>query len=110
MIVFILKGSLTPTDQLRHEISFYTCHKLVDKVKLFEGLTATLVGTILGCLKPEIYLRNDLLVRAGDIGECMYFIANGTVQVLSSKGAEVWKIHSYVLVPYGLFHCLLARW
>lgn len=54
-----------------------------------EGLPASLVGSVLGCLKPEVYMRSDLVVRAGDVGNCMYFIASGTVAVLSLKGTEV---------------------
>ncbi|KAM3956311.1 uncharacterized protein ACR2FA_009763 [Aphomia sociella] len=77
------------SEQLRNEITLHTCHKLVNKVALFDGLSATVVGSVLGCLTPEVYLPDDLVVRAGDIGDCMYFIANGTVAVYSLKGVEV---------------------
>ncbi|XP_049871219.1 potassium/sodium hyperpolarization-activated cyclic nucleotide-gated channel 2-like [Pectinophora gossypiella] len=77
------------SEQLRNEITLDTCHKLIDKVSLFDGLPASVVGAVLGCLKPAVYMPNDLVVRAGDIGLCMYFIASGTVAVYSLKGAEV---------------------
>lgn len=77
------------SEQLRNEISLHTCHSLVNKVTLFEGLPASVVGSILGCLQPEVYLPNDLVMRAGDIGDCMFLIANGTVAVYSLKGVEV---------------------
>ncbi|XP_063827675.1 potassium/sodium hyperpolarization-activated cyclic nucleotide-gated channel 3-like [Ostrinia nubilalis] len=79
----------TLSEQLRNEIVLHTCHKLVDKVELFDGLPASVVGSVLGCLRAEVYLPNDLVVRAGDIGDCMYFIASGTVAVYSLKGVEV---------------------
>lgn len=81
---------LSDTEELRDEIKLYTCRTLVHKVKLFEDVPASVVGTVLGCLHPEVYLANDLVVRAGDIGDCMYFIATGTVAVYSLKGVEVW--------------------
>ncbi|XP_053605359.1 potassium/sodium hyperpolarization-activated cyclic nucleotide-gated channel 3-like isoform X2 [Plodia interpunctella] len=77
------------SEQLRNEITLQTCHKLVNKVGLFNGLPAPVVGEILGRLHPEVYLPNDLVVRAPDIGTCMYFIANGCVAVYSLKGVEV---------------------
>ncbi|CAH2040175.1 unnamed protein product, partial [Iphiclides podalirius] len=77
------------SDQLRHEITLHTCHKLVDRLPLLKGLPAGVVGAVLGCLRPEVYLPNDLVMRAGDTGHCMYFVANGTVAVYSLKGAEI---------------------
>ncbi|KAI5634411.1 cyclic nucleotide-binding domain-containing protein [Phthorimaea operculella] len=77
------------SEQLRNEITLDTCHKLIEKVSLFEGLPPSVVGSVLGCLHPEVYLPNDLVTRAGDVGDCMYFIACGTVAVYSMKGAEV---------------------
>ncbi|XP_068627093.1 potassium/sodium hyperpolarization-activated cyclic nucleotide-gated channel 1-like [Battus philenor] len=77
------------SDQLRHEIILHTCFKLVNRLPILEGLPASVVGAVLGCLKPEVYLPNDLVMRAGDTGDCMYFIANGTVAVYSLKGAEI---------------------
>ncbi|KAJ8724616.1 hypothetical protein PYW08_016090 [Mythimna loreyi] len=77
------------SEELRDEIKLHTCRTLVHKVKLFENVPASVVGTVLGCLRPEVYLSNDLVVRAGDIGDCMYFIATGTVAVYSLKGVEV---------------------
>ncbi|KAL0831788.1 hypothetical protein ABMA28_001326 [Loxostege sticticalis] len=79
----------TLSEQLRNEIILHTCHKLLDKVELFNGLPASVVGSVLGCLRAEVYLPNDLVLRAGDIGDCMYFIANGSVAVYSLKGVEV---------------------
>uniref|UniRef100_A0A2A4J6K2 Cyclic nucleotide-binding domain-containing protein n=1 Tax=Heliothis virescens TaxID=7102 RepID=A0A2A4J6K2_HELVI len=77
------------SEELRDEIKLHTCRTLVHKVKLFDDVPASVVGTVLGCLRPEVYLSNDLVVRAGDIGDCMYFIATGTVAVYSLKGVEV---------------------
>lgn len=77
------------SEELRNEIKLHTCHKLVDKVALFKGVPASVVGSVLGCLHSEVYLPNDSVQCAGDIGDCMYFIASGTVAVYSLRGVEV---------------------
>ncbi|RVE44319.1 hypothetical protein evm_011043 [Chilo suppressalis] len=87
----VVFGSLS--EQLRNEMVLHTCHKLVHKVALFEGLPASVVGSILGCLTHEVYLPNDPVLRAGDVGDCMYFIDTGTVAVYSLKGVEVCHLH-----------------
>nr|XP_032515803.1 potassium/sodium hyperpolarization-activated cyclic nucleotide-gated channel 3-like isoform X2 [Danaus plexippus plexippus] len=77
------------TEQLRYEVILHTYHKFVKKVKLLDGMPAEVIGILLSHLKPEVYLANDLVVRAGDFGDCLYFIGYGTVAVYSLKGAEI---------------------
>ncbi|XP_038221629.1 potassium/sodium hyperpolarization-activated cyclic nucleotide-gated channel 2-like [Zerene cesonia] len=77
------------SDQLRHEIIMHTCNKFIHEVKLLKDLPANQMGELMSYLKPETYLANDLILRAGDIGDCMYFIAYGTVAIYSLKGAEI---------------------
>ncbi|XP_047504856.1 potassium/sodium hyperpolarization-activated cyclic nucleotide-gated channel 4-like isoform X1 [Pieris napi] len=77
------------SEQLGHEIVMHTCNRFIQKVKLLRGLAAHLMGELMSYLKPEEYLASDLIARAGDIGDCVYFIAYGTVAVYSLKGAEI---------------------
>ncbi|XP_061384157.1 potassium/sodium hyperpolarization-activated cyclic nucleotide-gated channel 3-like [Danaus plexippus] len=77
------------SEQLRYEVILHTYHKFVKKVKLLDGMPAEVIGILLSHLKPEVYLANDLVVRAGDFGDCLYFIGYGTVAVYSLKGAEI---------------------
>ncbi|CAB3246975.1 unnamed protein product [Arctia plantaginis] len=77
------------SEQLRDEVQLHTSRSLIDKVKLFENISPSTVGTILGCLHPEVYLANDLVIAAGDQGDCMYFISTGTVAAYSANGVEI---------------------
>ncbi|XP_075976503.1 potassium/sodium hyperpolarization-activated cyclic nucleotide-gated channel 3-like [Anticarsia gemmatalis] len=77
------------SEELRDEVRLHTSRSLIHKVKLFEDIPASVVGTVLGCLRSEVFLANDLVVAAGEFGDCMYFIATGTVAVYSLKGVEV---------------------
>ncbi|XP_026330459.1 potassium/sodium hyperpolarization-activated cyclic nucleotide-gated channel 2-like [Hyposmocoma kahamanoa] len=77
------------SEQLRSEINLYSCHRLVENVSLFEDIPASVVGAILGCLHAEVYMPNDVIVRAGDVVDCVYFINSGTVAIYTGKGTEV---------------------
>ncbi|EFA08934.1 hypothetical protein TcasGA2_TC006641 [Tribolium castaneum] len=80
---------LFATEKLKKEINYHTCRRLVNNVQIFQSLTRELVEEILHHLKPEIYLPNDIIVKAGSEGDCMYFLASGTVAVVSPSGKEI---------------------
>ena len=40
-------------------------------------------------LKSKVYQPEELVCRKGEEGDCMYFVADGTLAVLNSKGEEV---------------------
>lgn len=61
----------------------------MNNVQIFQSLSRELVEEILHYLRPEIFLPNDLIVKAGADGDCMYFLASGTVAVISPSGKEV---------------------
>lgn len=75
--------------QMRHEIRMHTCRKLVENVTFFNNLPLTLLGQIVALLKFEIFLTNDVIVRVNQPGDCMYFIASGTVGIYTDSGKEV---------------------
>ncbi|KOC66239.1 Potassium/sodium hyperpolarization-activated cyclic nucleotide-gated channel 4 [Habropoda laboriosa] len=79
----------TLSAQMRHEISMHSCRKLVENVTFFNNLPLSLLGRIVALLRSEIFLTNDVIVRANQPGDCMYFIATGTVAIYTNSGKEV---------------------
>lgn len=75
--------------QMRQEIRMHSCRKLVENVSFFNNLPLSLLARIVALLKAEIFLTNDLICKANSTGNCMYFIATGTVAVYTSSGKEV---------------------
>lgn len=67
----------------------HSCRKLVENVVFFKNLPLTLLVRIVSCLKQEIFLTNDVIVRAKTVGDSMYFIASGTVAIYTVSGKEV---------------------
>lgn len=79
----------TISGQLRQEIVMQTCRQLVENVEFFRDLPLNLLIRIVSCLRSEIYLTNDVVVKAKTVGMSMYFISSGTVAVYTASGKEV---------------------
>ncbi|KAL1515399.1 hypothetical protein AB1Y20_002027 [Prymnesium parvum] len=62
---------------------------LTSLVNVFEGARG-FSHRILPLLKPLIVERGDLIVRAGELGDEMYFITSGKVEVLLTNGEEIY--------------------
>ncbi|KAF7405036.1 hypothetical protein HZH66_003942 [Vespula vulgaris] len=75
--------------QLRQEIIMHSCRKLVENVTFFNNLPFGILNRIVSLLKSEIFLTNDMIVRANEPGNCMYFIGSGTVAVYTMFGKEI---------------------
>ncbi|MEQ1852170.1 MAG: cyclic nucleotide-binding domain-containing protein [Chthoniobacteraceae bacterium] len=66
-------------------------HPLHDKIKrlpLFEGFTDVELDEFLAISDPAVHRAGDLIIRQGEVGECMYYIAQGTCSVLANRGGH----------------------
>ncbi|XP_048511333.1 potassium/sodium hyperpolarization-activated cyclic nucleotide-gated channel 1-like [Athalia rosae] len=79
----------TVSAQISQEIGMHSCRKLVENVTFFNNLPMSLLIRIVALLRSEIFLTNDVIVRANQPGDCMYFIASGTVAIYTKSGKEV---------------------
>ncbi|XP_018331121.1 potassium/sodium hyperpolarization-activated cyclic nucleotide-gated channel 1-like [Agrilus planipennis] len=79
----------TISNHLRQEVTMHSCGKLVENVTFFKNLPIALLVRIVSCLDTEIYLANDIISKAKSVGNCMFFIASGTVAVYTQSGKEV---------------------
>ncbi|XP_076226436.1 potassium/sodium hyperpolarization-activated cyclic nucleotide-gated channel 2 [Nomia melanderi] len=77
------------SEQLRMDIAFQANHRLVENVAIFKALPKHVLRSIVKNLKFELYLPNDVIVKAGAHGDCMFFISAGTVAVLTPTGKEI---------------------
>lgn len=77
------------TPQLRQEIMLQECHDFLEKVEFFQGLPTSVLVRVVTKLKVVIALPNDVVIRAGNEGDCMYFISYGTVAIYTNHGKEI---------------------
>lgn len=67
--------------RLRKTIITHNCKDLVNGVPFLREGSKTFIEDILQFMKLEMYLRDDMIVKAGTFGRSMYFITKGTVMV-----------------------------
>ena len=84
------EGILTnlPTS-LRTEISLHLHKQLIEQVPFFKNTDKEFIREIISELQPQVFLPGDFIFKKGEDGDCMYFISNGSVDVLSDDGSSV---------------------
>lgn len=70
---------------LRTEIMLNSCSHLVSKVPLFRGIPKLILEQIVSCLKLEIFFPGDVIIQAGTVGDCMFFISSGSAEIISES-------------------------
>ncbi|GJQ67837.1 hypothetical protein Trydic_g16601 [Trypoxylus dichotomus] len=80
---------VTISGQLKQEVILHTCRKLVENVDFFRNLPTTLLVRIVTNLQMETFMTNDVILKYDGVGDCMYFIATGTVSIVTKFGREI---------------------
>ncbi|HVJ44602.1 MAG TPA: cation:proton antiporter [Dongiaceae bacterium] len=71
-------GGLDGRPQLDTEL---TATQLIARVPIFQTLSAEAQARIARLLKPRLLIPDEVVVRAGERGDSMYFVASGAVTV-----------------------------
>ncbi|KAI9184339.1 hypothetical protein H9P43_003392 [Blastocladiella emersonii ATCC 22665] len=72
------------------EVTLRMNETLLAKVPIFSGASKSFLMTLSRALRPEVFLPGDLIVHKGDVGQEMYFICRGKVEVVSDDLLEVY--------------------
>lgn len=64
-----------------HRRDFVVTWSMVAKVPLFSGLDAGEIAAIMRLLRAQQFERGAVIVRRGEVGHSMYFIAAGEVEI-----------------------------
>jgi voltage-gated potassium channel len=75
---------------LKTQVSMFLNKDIIEKVPLFKGASPLLIEDIVTNLRAVVYLPGDSIVRKGELGEDMFFISQGSVNVVSEDGATVY--------------------
>lgn len=80
------------SEHLKYEIKLYHCKNIISNVEIFDGLPRAIVARLIACMKDEIILANEVIYRAGEIANYLYFISEGTVAIYTAKGKELFHL------------------
>jgi hypothetical protein len=75
---------------LRREVMVHLKKDVIEKVPFFRGADADLIADLAQELKPLVSTPGEFLFRAGELGEEMYFISRGTVEIVGPDGRSVY--------------------
>ena len=75
-------------ESFKYEFTFFLNRSIIEKVPMFQDAEPSLLQEIVTCLKPCIYTPGDSICTYGDIGDKMYFINKGAVEVMSQDGKQ----------------------
>ncbi|XP_022094111.1 uncharacterized protein LOC110981133 isoform X3 [Acanthaster planci] len=70
---------------LQTEIGLAVYEKSLKKVPLFEDSEPSFFRSLSLMLRPVLFMPNDYIVRQGDVGDEMYFIHRGTVEMMDEN-------------------------
>lgn len=76
---------------LSQEILLYLNRDVLERVELFRGADELFIREAMQLLKSEVFLPGEYIIRQGELGDCMYFLTSGTVQVVVD-GKEIARL------------------
>ena len=76
-------------DSLKVEISLHIHKRLINRVPFFKDTDKEFIGEIILQLKTKVFLPGDYIFKKGDVGNSMYFISSGSVNVLSADESSI---------------------
>jgi len=69
--------------QLQTEVAMFLKQDILQAVPIFQGASPSLIRELARALKPIVCLPGDYIFRYGQMGTEMYFISQGTVEIIS---------------------------
>ena len=70
---------------LQSEVSLHLKKEIIEKIPLFKDADPNFVKEISLHLKPVVLIPGDCVFVEGDVGNEMYFVVKGELEVLNKK-------------------------
>lgn len=74
---------------LQKDLQVYIKMKLIDALPIFHGLSHNCLKKVAEQLEPISFSAGDSLIKKGEIGEEMYLIDQGEVEVVNDLGVTI---------------------
>jgi len=73
-------------EHLRFDVSLFLNRDLISKVPFFRNCEEGFIKRLAVDLSPRLFSPGETIIKAGDIGDEMYFISKGKVEIRSAEG------------------------
>ncbi|GAB6019970.1 hypothetical protein CHUAL_001497 [Chamberlinius hualienensis] len=80
----LILGELS--EKLREDVVNFNCRSLVASVPFFANADQQFVSEVVTKLKYEVFQPGDIIIKEGTIGNKMYFIQEGIVDIVMTNG------------------------
>ncbi|MFH1321699.1 MAG: ion transporter [Bacteroidota bacterium] len=74
----------------KYEFALLINKGILEKVPIFNKASPNMIKEIVMSLKPCVYIPGEIICKYGDIGDKMYFISKGKVEVLAENEVDVY--------------------
>ena len=78
---------------LKHELQIYMNMKLIRNLPVFKFCSQACLKEIAAALEQRYYGPHDYIIRIGEVGDEMFVIGHGTVDVIIADGNTVAQLH-----------------
>jgi signal-transduction protein with cAMP-binding, CBS, and nucleotidyltransferase domain len=75
--------------QLKRKIKLHMTERLLKTVQLFQALPSDVITRLVDCLDSQIFLKNDVIMKAEQPQLVMFIIVSGTVALYTQSAREV---------------------
>lgn len=75
---------------LKLQVALHLNKDIIEKVPMFNGAPEELIRQIVLNLKPVLYTPGDYIFHRGEMGDEMFFISRGKVDIVSEDGKTVY--------------------
>ena len=76
-------------DSLQTEVLLHINRGLIEKVPFFRKASTDFLRDIVHLLEPCVFLPGDFIFKEGDVGNAMFFLSSGEVEVLSAREERI---------------------
>ena len=64
------------------DVLVFLNNEILQKVEFFKGVKEIFIREVVGMLTTEAYIPGDFIIREGEFGTRMYFLTNGSVDIV----------------------------
>ena len=79
-------------DTLKVDVFVHINSEIIEKVPLFQGASPEFIQAIALKLKPRVYAPNEKIIKQDSVGDEMFFIAFGEVEVIAEETQGVCNV------------------